>query len=229
MTAKTPAKYTWSYSSLDLFKQCPHKYYRLRVKKDIVEPPSDAILYGNEAHKAAEEYIKNGTALPERFAFMQKSLDVLRAKEGEKLCEYRMGLTRSLVPCGFFDENVWWRGIADLIVLQPDRAWIVDYKTGKSSKYADVKQLELMALSVFKHFPQVKKVKTGLLFVVANDFVKADFHARDEFVMWRPWFEDTERLEKALELDVWNPRPNFSCRGWCPVTDCTHWEPRKGK
>jgi predicted Holliday junction resolvase-like endonuclease len=226
MSAKP--SYTWSYSSLDLFKQCPHKYYRLKVKKDITEPLSDAIIYGNEAHKAAEEYIKNGTALPKRFAFMQKSLDVLKAKEGEKLCEFRMGLTYQLEPCKFLDQNVWWRGIADLIVLQPDRAWIVDYKTGKSSKYADVKQLELMALSVFKHFPQVKKVKAGLLFVVANDFVKADFHARDEFVMWRPWFEDTERLQKALELDVWNPRPNFTCKGWCPVTDCTHWEPKRG-
>ena len=89
--------------------------------------------------------------------------------------------------------------------------------------------LEILSLAVFKHFPQVQKVKAGLLFVVANDFVKADFHARDEFVMWRPWFEDTSRLEKALELDVWNPRPNFSCKGWCPVTDCTHWEPKRNK
>lgn len=220
-------KYTWSYSSLDLFKQCPQKYYRLKVKKDIVESKTDAITYGEEAHKAAEDFIKSDTPLPERFAFMQAPLMRLKEKEGEKLCEYKMGLTYKLQPCDFFAKDVWWRGIADLVVLQPDRAWIVDYKTGKSSKYADTKQLELMALSVFKHFPQVKKVKAGLLFVVANDFVKADFHARDEFVMWRPWFEDTARLEKAFELDVWNPRPNFTCKGWCPVTDCTHWEPRR--
>lgn len=219
--------YTWSYSSLALFKQCPHKYYRLRVKKDIVEPESEAMRYGTEVHKAAEEFIKNDIPIPEKFAFIREPVMRLKEKEGEKLCEYRMGLTYRLQPCDFFAKDVWWRGIADLIVLQPDRAWIVDYKTGKSSKYADTKQLELMALSVFKHFPQVKKVKTGLLFVVANDFVKADFHARDEFVMWRPWFEDTERLEKAFELDVWNPRPNFTCKGWCPVTDCTHWEPKR--
>lgn len=219
--------YTWSYSSLALFKQCPHKYYRLRVKKDIVEPESEAMRYGTEVHKAAEEFIKNDVPIPEKFAFIREPVMRLKEKEGEKLCEYRMGLTYRLQPCDFFAKDVWWRGIADLIVLQPDRAWIVDYKTGKSSKYADTKQLELMALSVFKHFPQVKKVKTGLLFVVANDFVKADFHARDEFVMWRPWFEDTERLEKAFELDVWNPRPNFTCKGWCPVTDCTHWEPKR--
>lgn len=222
MSDAQPTNITWSYSSLDLFKQCPHKYYRLRVKKDIVEPPTDAMLYGTAVHKAAEDFIKDGTPIPGRFAFMQKPLETLRDKEGEKLCEYRMGLTRNLEPCKFFAKDVWCRGIADLIVLQEDRAWVVDYKTGKSAKYADTKQLELMALSIFKHFPRIKKVKTGLLFVVANDFVKADFHVRDEGVLWRPWLDDTNRLEKAFQADVWNPRPNFTCSKWCPVTDCAH-------
>lgn len=222
MLAKAPIKFTWSYSSLGLYKLCPHKYYRMRVKKDVVEPPTEAITYGLEVHKAAEDYIKSGTPVPEKFAFMRKPLETLNAKEGEKLCEYKMGLTRNLEPCSFFAKDVWWRGIADLIVLQPDRAWVVDYKTGKSAKFADTKQLELMALGIFKHFPQVKKVKTGLLFVVANDFIREDFHRHDESVHWRNWLEDTARLEKAIETDVWNPKPNFSCRRWCRVADCTH-------
>jgi CRISPR/Cas system-associated exonuclease Cas4 (RecB family) len=222
MSANQPTKYTWSYSSIGLFKQCPHKYYRIRVKKDIVEPESDAMRYGTEVHKAAEDYIKDGTPIPPQFSFMQKALDTLKAKDGEKMCEFKMGLTKNLTPCDFFDKDVWWRGIADLIVMQDDRAWVVDYKTGKSSKYADTKQLELMALAIFKHFPNVKKVKSGLLFVIANDFVKAEFHQREESVMWRQWLDDTQRLEKAIELQVWNPRPNFSCKGWCPVKDCVH-------
>ena len=188
------------------------KYYRIRVKKDIVEPESEAMRYGTEVHKAAEDYIKDGVPIPAQFSFMQKALDTLKNKEGEKMCEYKMGLTRNLEPCGFFDKDVWWRGIADLIVMQPDRAWVVDYKTGKSAKYADTKQLELMALAIFKHFPQVKKVKSGLLFVIAQDFVKADFTQHDESIMWMPWLSETIRLEKAYETDVWNPRPNFSCK-----------------
>jgi hypothetical protein len=178
--------------------------------------------YGTEVHKAAEEYIKEGTPIPPQFAFMQGPLDVLKSKPGEKLCEYKMGLTRNLEPCGFFDKEVWFRGIADLIVLDADRAWVVDYKTGKSSKFADTKQLELMALAIFKHFPQIKKVKTGLLFVIAKDFVKADFTQYDESTMWMPWLVHTNQLEKAYKNDVWNPRPNFSCKAWCPVKDCTH-------
>lgn len=222
MSEKQPTKYTWSYSSLDLFNQCPHKYFRLRVKKDVVEPPTEHLTYGLEMHKAAEEFIRDGKPLPAKFESMREPLELLRQRKGQHLCEYKMGLTKGLEPCGFFDKDVWWRGIADLITLQGDRAYIVDYKTGKSSKYATTKQLEILSLAVFKHFPEVKNIKAGLLFVVANDLVKAKFESEEQSVMWMPWLRDTARLEKAIELDVWNPRPNFSCKQWCPVKDCTH-------
>jgi hypothetical protein len=214
--------YTWSYSSLDLFDQCPHKYYRLRVKKDIKEPPSEHLSYGLDVHKAAEEFIRDGVPIPEKYSYLVPALTKLRDYEGEKLCEYRMGLTRKLEPCAFYDKQVWWRGIADLIVLQGDSAKIVDYKTGKSSKYADTKQLELLSLAVFKHFPQVKRVKGGLLFVVAGDFIRDEYSADKVNVYWERWLTGTARLEQAFEVSVWNPRPNFTCSKWCPVKDCAH-------
>jgi len=215
-------KYTWSYSSINLFKQCPHKYYRLRVVKDIVEPPAEHLNYGLEVHKAAEDYIGKGTPIPEKYIFIKEHLDKLNLIKGEKLCEYKMGLTSNLDPCGFFDKDVWWRGVADLIILNGDKAYIIDYKTGKSAKYADTKQLELLSCALFKHFPEVKKVKGGLLFLVANDLVKDDFEVDNEGVYWTKWLEDTQRLEAAIQNDVWNKKPNFSCRSWCSITDCEH-------
>lgn len=213
---------TWSYSSLDLFKQCPHKYYRLKVKKDIVEPQQEHLFYGLAVHKAAEDYIKDGTPIPAEHAEILEPIKKLKAMRGEKLCEYRMGLTRNLTPCKFGAKDVWWRGIADLIVIQDDKAYVVDYKTSKSSKYADMKQLEILSLAMFKHFPKLRRIKAGLLFVVANDFVKTEFEPESSRVLWTKWMEDTSRLEKAVELNVWNPRPNFTCNGWCPVKDCVH-------
>jgi hypothetical protein len=217
-----PTKYAWSYSSINLFKQCPHKYYRIRVKKDIVEPESEAMRYGTAVHKAAEDYIKDGTPVPPQFAFMQKPLDVLKAKPGEKLCEYKMGLTRNLTPCGFFDKDVWWRGVADLIILQGDTALTVDYKTGKSSKFAELKQLEIVSLAIFKHFPEVKKVKAGLMFLFADDFVKTAYLADSQDELWGSWVSDVGQLQASVESNMWNPKPNFTCRGWCPVTSCDH-------
>ena len=214
--------FTWSYSSLGLFQQCPRKYYHLRVIKDIQEPPTEAILFGKEVHKAAEDYIGKGTPIPPKYKLIEPVLKILEAMPGEKLVEYKMGLTKELEPCGFFDKNVWFRGVGDLIIVDKDVASVIDYKTGASSKYADTKQLELMALAVFKHFPQVTKVKAGLAFVVCEDFVKAKYSADDAPLFWLRWIEETDRLANAHKTGVWNPKQNFTCKNYCKVMTCEH-------
>ncbi len=79
-----------------------------------------------------------------------------------------------------------------------------------------------MSLAVFKHFPQVKKVRAGLMFVIAKDFVKDKYEVQNSDKYWQRWLVDTAQLERTLEADVWNPRPNFTCKKWCPVKDCVH-------
>jgi len=180
------------------------------------------LRFGLAVHRAAEEFIRDGVPIPTQYSEILTPVKKLRDMDGEKLCEHRLGLTRDLKPCKFGAKDVWWRGIADLIVLRGDKAFVVDYKTSKSSKYADTKQLEILSLALFKHFPEVQKVKGGLLFVVANDFVTTEYTQNESSIRWGKWITDVNRLEKAVELDVWNPRPNFSCKGWCPVTDCAH-------
>lgn len=215
-------KYTWSYSSMSTFKQCPRKYHRIKVVKDIKESETEATLYGTEVHKAAEEYIRDGTPIPAKFEFIKPYLDILNNIEGAKLCEYRMGLTKELDPCEFFAENVWWRGVADLLVIKGDTAFLIDYKTGKSAKYADTKQLEMLSMAVFRHFPEVKNVKAGLLFVVSKEFVESEYNVEQQRDSWLTIFGDIHMLEACYENDVWNPKPNFSCSKYCPVLDCEH-------
>ena len=121
-----------------------------------------------------------------------------------------MGLTKEFEPVGFKDKNVWFRGIADLLIIDGDAAMIVDYKTGKSSQYADTKQLELLSLLTFKHFPHVQSIKAGLLFNNAQE------------TAWSRWLPEIQRLEAAMTNNVWNARPNFTCRKFCHVKDCEH-------
>lgn len=214
---------TWSYSNLSLYQQCPKKYYHLKIAKDITEAPSEAIAFGNKIHKIAQEYVENDKPIPAEYVVaMQAPLDKLKAMPGEKLCENKLGLTIDLKPCGFFDKNVWWRGIADIIILQDDKALTVDYKTGKKSQYADLKQLEILSLALFKHYPHVKKVKAGLMFFFAEDFVKADFSAEQQDDLWGSWVSDVGLLEDSVNSGVWNAKPNFTCRGYCPVSSCAH-------
>ncbi len=217
---------TWSFSSLKTFEQCPKKYYHLKVAKDYKEDfNTEAILYGNQYHKAAEDYVGGAVdTLDPRFDYSQDMLDKLLAMEGEKLCEYRMGITSNLEPCKFYAKDVWYRGIADLIILDREAgiARVFDYKTGKSAKYADVGQLELMALCVFKHFPEVHTVNAGLLFVVCNKLIKRKHKREDEAELWKKWLLKYGTLEKTFATDVWNPRPTGLCKAHCIILECPH-------
>ena len=213
---------TWSYSSLSLFKQCPRKYHRLRVVKDIKEDEAEHLVYGNAVHKAAEEYGRDGTPIPAKFLYIKQYVDTLIDSPGDKYYEHKMGLTRELEPCEFLAGHVWWRGIADFLAVDRKTAVLVDYKTGKSARYADTAQLELLALAIFAHFPQVEIVRAGLLFVVSKEFIEIELNRNHQHELWKKWIKDTDRLDGCFESDTWNPSPNFTCRNYCPVLDCEH-------
>ncbi len=216
----------WSYSSIKTFDQCPKKYFHLKVAKDIKDEPGEAADYGTAVHLAAEEYIRDGKPIPDKFAYIRPVVERLEALPGEKHAELKLGLTRDFEPCGFFDKDVWWRGIADLLVIDGHRAWCVDYKTGKSARYADTKQLDLLAGAVFSHFPQVMTIKSSLIFVVSGELV-AKKHIITERSEYLSVFNDElARLDAAMENGVWNAKSSGLCP-WCPVTSCENWRPRR--
>ena len=218
----------WSYSSITLYDQCPKKYYHLRVAKDIKEPESEAMNYGKDLHLAAEEHIRDGKPLPAKYVYIQEMLDKLKDIPGEKLCENKLAVKLTaegrLVPCDFFDKDVWYRGIADLIILDRENqeARIIDYKTGKSAKYADTKQLKLLAATVFTHYPEIAVIKAGLLFVASKEFIKEEYTTHHRLAYFEHFKPLVNQLESSISNNVWNPKRNFTCRKWCPVTTCPH-------
>jgi hypothetical protein len=114
-------------------------------------------------------------------------------------------------------------GIADLLIINETKqqAYLVDYKTSKNAKYADTKQLDLLAGAVFTHFPKVMEIKSALLFVVSNEIVKKEH----EYIMRSSYMNVMEpeliRLEAAMKNDVWNPNAGPLCK-FCPVSSCAH-------
>lgn len=211
---------TWSHSSLKDFEGCARRYHEVKVLNKHPFKDNEHTIYGKELHKAAEEYIRDGTPIPKQFDFVTPTLDALLAKPGRKLCEHEMALTKDLEVCDFNDSNRWVRGIADLLIINDDNmtARVVDYKTG-NNKYPDRDQLVLMSLMVFAHFPHIRKVKSALLFVVKNDIVKTEMTREETEDAWWRYRERVAKLETAHETGVWNPTQTPLC-GWCPVTSC---------
>lgn len=219
----------WSYSSLKTFQQCPKKYYHLKVAKDVKDDGSEATVYGKELHKAAEDYIRDGTPIPEKFKFIQGTVDALKNIPGTKHTEIELGVSNKngrLNPCGFYDKDAWYRGIADLLIINGDEGYLVDYKSSKNAKYADLKQLDLLAGAVFAHFPDLKTLKSALIFVVSNEFVNKEHSSMHKMAYFEHVRFDLERLEKAMETGVWNAVSGPLC-GWCPVKTCQNYRERR--
>jgi CRISPR/Cas system-associated exonuclease Cas4 (RecB family) len=210
--------FTWSFSSLKEYVNCPRQYQELKVLKRYEKKATQQMLYGTEVHKVCEDYVAEGKPLAKNYLRFKPALDALIEIPGVKYPEYEMALTRDKKPCPFTDENRWVRGIVDLLIVDGDQAYIVDYKTG-SNRYPDPKQLKLMALMTFAHFPEVNKIKAGLLFVMHESFMDEEY-SRDQIPkLWNYFSADLERLNISYENNIWNPNPTPLC-GWCPVKTC---------
>ena len=214
----------WSYSGLKEYVNCPRQYYEVKVAKNFVKYPTEQMRYGTEVHSALENYVKHGEPLQKNYERYQPMLDALLDIDGERLPEYRMALNADLQPCKFGAPEYWVRGIVDLLIIDGDTAHIVDYKTG-SNRYPDPKQLKLMALMTYAHFPEVQSIKAGLLFVMHNTFVTEEYNRKDINKLWQNFFPDLARLEVAYENNVWFPKAGPLC-GWCPVNTCNFYRER---
>jgi hypothetical protein len=217
----------WSYSSIKTFDQCPKKYFHLKVAKDVKDTAGPEADYGTKAHSAAEDYIKHGTPIPDTFKVMRPVVEALAKFPGDKHAELRLSVAKTdagYAPTTFFGKDVWWRGIVDLLIIDGEVAHMVDYKTGKNAKYADMKQLDLMAGAIFVHYPEVMKIKSGLAYVVSDEFPKKTHyrkHLDDYLSVFDPQIES---LENAIDSGVWNAKTGPLC-GWCPVVNCEHYKP----
>lgn len=212
-----------SYSSVKDYEGCARRYHEVRILKKFKSQDTQATLYGTAVHSAFEHFIKDGTPLPANFAHYKPFVEPLAAHPGDIRCEERMAIRVDFSPCGFFDKDVWFRGIPDYLAISKagKTALVGDYKTGKSSRYADTAQLELMAAMVMLHHPTVEKVKGALLFVVVGDIIKSEYTRNQLPQILSKWAGRAGAIEAAVDAGVWNPRSSALCK-FCPVSSCEH-------
>lgn len=218
-------KFAWSWSALTGYETCPHQHYRLKIKKDIFEAPSSAMLEGQAAHTALEKRVRDGTPLPGQYAQHEGLCAKFRNSNAPVEVEQKLGLTADLEPTEFFAKDVWLRAVLDVNVMQGARANVYDYKTGK--RKPDSEQLMLFAGVVFAAFQQIETVDTFFLWLKTKEVDKARFERHEhEALIWQTFEPRVADMAEAYEKEYFPCRPSGLCRGWCPVRDCKHWEPK---
>lgn len=217
----------WSHSSLKDFEGCNRRFHEVRVLRKYPRQETDATLYGTEMHAAIENYILEKAEFDPRFDAYRPVVDAMLKKPGRRLPEYQMALRKDLTPCDWRDPDAWVRGVSDLTIVNDDdlSAYVVDWKSG-NNKYPDRDQLVLMSLMTFKHFPHLRKVRSALVFLVKGTLVKMQMMYDQTDAFWWKYRERVARLEAAHANNVWPPTQTPLC-GWCPVTECPFYKPRK--
>ena len=152
----------WSHSALECHNNCPEQYHHKYVLKDLPpEAKSAEQDWGILVHKTFEDYLNSKPSdrkLPIDLMIHKPYLDRLLEIEGILFAERKVAIGLPFGPCGYFDKNVWWRGVIDVTVIEREdaRAKIADYKTGK--KKDDWTQLALNAVWVFLAHPEVNLI-----------------------------------------------------------------------
>lgn len=226
----------WSFSSLEKFVGCPKQYHEITVLRRVKDEEGAAAGYGNFVHEHGENYLKargayvlppnpeNMNGFPALSKYREYFDSILRLP-GRMLVENKYALNRDLQPVDFFAPDVWVRGKADVTVIDGDVARGLDHKTGKRKPGS--RQMVLMALLIFYHHPEVRTVKTAFFWMKTNEIDTGEYTHADIPAMWNMFVTDLAQYRDAFHGDVWQPRKNGLCHGWCPVHDCEFWQPKR--
>jgi len=203
----------WSYSSLTAFESCPRKYNIVRNLKEVVEPTGEAQRWGSWVHEQLEVHLRDGVPLPASLTYLQPLLDKINAWTGTPLVEHQMAVSGSFEPAVW--DNCWARGIVDYAKVKPNKAVMLDWKTGKRKTDSD--QLKLFAAFGFTHYPSVDKITTGFVWLKENKLDTEVFTRSQLPGIWQEFIGRAKRLQLAFENDRWPANPSGLCRAWCAV------------
>lgn len=216
-----------SFSRLSTFESCPAKFDYLYVTKSVKDQDNEFTIYGTRVHEALENYGRARAASDDAAQAVSALEDIgddvrkhfpivdrVIGLGGSVFFEHQMALRRDKTPCDWFASDVWIRGIADVLVVNGNRAWCLDWKTGKPKE--NPTQLQLFAALVFAHFPEVTEVRTSFIWLNHDDATNAIYERRMADHLWLALEPRFSRVQDTVDLGVYPTKPSGLCR-YCPA------------
>lgn len=224
-TYNRPKAFSWSFSKLKNYETCPKRHYHVDVARDVKEPESEELKFGNTLHDLLAKRLGPAkTPLPEgweKYEPYAAKVDMpVGYPRGKLLVEQKMAIKRDFSACDWRSNEAWYRGIADVLKIVGPVALLVDWKTGKVSE--ESQQLVLAAACVFAAHPEVQKIRAEFVWLKHDATTREDVNRADMPMMWANLMPRIEELQAANEKTIYPPKPGFLCKKWCPCTMCPH-------
>ena len=176
-------------------------------------------------HEALAARIDKGTALPRTMTHYDgwaANIVDLKAKGWTIKVENKLGMSKNYEPRNFFDGDVWFRGVIDILVIAPrgTRAVVFDWKTGGMKP--EMEQLGLFAQLIFAHYPDVVQVDTSYIWL-GNSDKTVEVYKRDGMLpLWNDLTPMIMTMQEAWRTTTYPPKPSGLCKNYCPVVSCPH-------
>lgn len=211
-----------SFTILNTYRNCAHQMFRRYIVKDQAYVETPEMKFGNRVHEAFELRVGGGKVLPSDMQQWESFATPFAGKAA--LLEQKLGVTREGRQTGFFDQNVFFRGKADLALIQDTTAYINDWKTG-SGKYEDPFELATNAVLLHAKHPHLTKIVGSYTWLKENR-VSQMYDLSDTATTWAEICRLMSEILAKRQTGEWEKRQSGLC-GWCSVNDCEHWRERK--
>lgn len=218
--------FAWSYSKLKNYESCPRRYHEEDVIKKWKKEESEALDWGHSFHAAmAARLSKKKVPLPvtmQRYEPQAQRIERSLMADGVPvLTELKLSFDNQFRPTSYFDKATWFRGIADVLVVNDDVAGVYDWKTGR--RFDDFVQLALMAQCVFANYPQVNAIGAEFVWIGEPTESYNEMFFRDKMApIWNEIFPRLKMLLQAHQTNHFPEKPGNFCASWCSVLDCRH-------
>jgi RecB family exonuclease len=178
-----------------------------------------ALLHAKDDHGLTSAECEELDARAAQIARFVSRMAGFKKKHGvsSESIEEKWGMNAGFTKAGFFDGDVFFRGVVDLAYLTgAGDLVIIDHKSGKQREltYYDT-QLRVYALMGLARFPHIRGVQTAINFVMPDAMAWAPYvpahQIRDEY---QPWL--VGRMNDACQGLLTEPKPSKSklC-DWC--------------
>ena len=218
--------FTWSFSALQQFEQCPKAYAHKRFYCDVIEEETEALRDGNRVHAAAEqkikgEPVKEPSQLPRLEPFLSLFL-AQRAKGATVEAEVEVCLTENMEPVSWFDKRAWYRGKLDVVITNGQKASYFDWKTSQKIK-DDPDQLKICCASLSIIRPEIEVFNPKYVWLKHQQATGCGELTKDDVAkIWEDTLVRVNRMKKAWEVETFPARPSGLCKwktGQCPAFD----------
>lgn len=204
----------WSISKIKLLDKCPFQFYlKYVLKQKVPSPPISLITEVGKAAHCVLEHVASGKDITKSFKIAKEQhLERIGEKEwadqvltleyniirfAERLeslaktnpikrviTELKIGVDKNWEPTGFFADDVYVRGVIDLVIhLQNNDAIIIDHKTGALPisglrNYED----QLNGYKVLFHhgIQNINGAQSGIHYIREGDVKLDNYHSKNE-------------------------------------------------